>query len=353
MSKYLSKKYESLLPYTPGEQPKERSYIKLNTNESPYPPAPAVKAALSEEAEKLMLYSDPCSTPLVKAISEFYSVAPERVFVGNGSDEVLAFAFHAFCGGDKGVVFPDITYGFYPVFADFFGIKYRTVKLESDFNVNVSDYDGVKDTVVIANPNAQTGVYLPLEQVEALVAADPDRIVIVDEAYIDFGGESAVALCDRYDNLLVVQTFSKSRNLAGARVGFAIGNEALIADLNTMKYSFNPYNINRMSMAAAEAAINDRAYFTDCTNKVKVTRERVKAELKELGFAYPDSMANFILAQSDKIDGAELYKRLKASGILVRHFDDERIKNYIRITIGTDSQMDAMLDSIRKILEEL
>ncbi len=351
MSRFFSPLLSALKPYTPGEQPRDMQYIKLNTNESPYPPSPRMASLIASEGEKLNLYSDPTSRVLHEAIADYYEVSADRVIATNGSDEVLAFAFNAFAAG-KSLVFPDVTYGFYPVFANLFGIPYTTIPLDENLTIRVEDYVDTDSTVVIANPNAQTGTYLPLSKIEELVAQNSDRVVIVDEAYIDFGGESAVALTDRYDNLLVVQTFSKSRNLAGARVGFAIGCADLIADLNRVKYSFNPYNVNRMSMVAAAEAMKDTAYFTECTQKVIATREYTASKLTELGFTYPISMANFILAETNRMDGKELYEKLKSRGVLVRYLGDQRIRNSIRITIGSKEQMETFIQITKEILEE-
>ncbi|MBQ8382935.1 MAG: histidinol-phosphate transaminase [Clostridia bacterium] len=352
MSRFFSEKLFSLEPYTPGEQPRDMVYIKLNTNESPYSPSPKALAVIEGEASKLNLYSDPTARFLHEAIADHYGVTADRVIATNGSDEALAFAFDAFASG-KSLAFPDVTYGFYPVFANLFGIPYTTVPLDDTFTIRVEDYANIDSTVVIANPNAQTGTYLPLSKIEELVAQNRDRVVIVDEAYIDFGGETAIPLTDRYDNLLVVQTFSKSRNLAGARIGFAVGCADLIADLNRVKYSFNPYNVNRISMAAAVEAMKDEAYFAECTKKVVETRGYTAAALAKLGFTYPASMANFILAHTDKIDGKELYQKLKSKGVLVRHLSDARIADSIRITIGTREQMETLIRKIQEILEDL
>jgi histidinol-phosphate aminotransferase len=353
MSRFFPEKLAALRPYTPGEQPRDMVYIKLNTNESPYPPSPnAIKAIEGGEASCLNLYSDPTSRILHQAIADYYGVSTDRVIASNGSDEILAFAFDAFASG-KSLVFPDVTYGFYPVFANLFGIPYTTVPLDSTYTIRVEDYADFDSTVVIANPNAQTGTYLPLSNIEELVKQNRDRVVIVDEAYIDFGGETAIPLTDRYDNLLVVQTFSKSRNLAGARVGFAVGCADLIADLNRVKYSFNPYNVNRLSMAAASEAMKDVQYFKSCTEKVIATRAYTAESLTKLGFTYPVSMANFILAHSDRISGKELYEKLKSKGVLVRHLSDERIADSIRITIGSKEQMETLIQKITEILEDL
>lgn len=352
MSRFFSEKLAALEPYTPGEQPRDMVYVKLNTNESPYPPSPKALAVIEGEASKLNLYSDPTAKSLHEAIAAHYGVTADRVIATNGSDEILAFAFNAFASG-KSLAFPDVTYGFYPVFANLFGIPYTTVPLDEMLTICVEDYATIDSTVVIANPNAQTGTYLPLSKIEELVAQKSDRVVIVDEAYIDFGGETAIPLTDRYDNLLVVQTFSKSRNLAGARVGFAVGCADLIADLNRVKYSFNPYNVNRMSMAAAAEAMKDEAYFAECAKQVIETRAYTADALTKLGFTYPASMANFILAHTDKISGKELYGALKSKGVLVRHLSDERITDSIRITIGSREQMEAFIQKTQEILEDL
>lgn len=351
MSRFFSKELSALVPYVPGEQPKDQKYIKLNTNESPFPPSPKVISALdSAQVGMLNLYSDPTASELVNAIAEVFGVERDEIAVGNGSDEILAFAFHAF--SDKGFTFPSVTYGFYPVFADFFGAKYNTLPLNDDLSINVEDYKNLDTGIVIANPNAQTGIYLEPWQIEEIVASNPDNIVIIDEAYIDFGGESVYPLTRKYDNLLVVGTFSKSRNLAGARVGFAIGCKALIADINTMKFSFNPYNLNRLSIVAAKEAVLDTQYFDTCMEKVKAAREFTKNELEKLGFYCTPSLANFILAQSDKIAGKELYLELKSRGILVRYLGIKEIENYVRITIGSKDQMQMMIDAIKEILKQ-
>ncbi|MGM9636626.1 MAG: histidinol-phosphate transaminase [Eubacteriales bacterium] len=353
MSRFYAENHRNLIPYVPGEQPRDQQYIKLNTNESPFPPSPKVIAALNAEAvSKLNLYSDPTVSPLNQAIANYYGLSVDRIFVGNGSDEVLAFAFQAFCDRNHPLIFPDVTYGCYSVFSDLYGIPYSRIPLDDSFTIRVEDYVDRRENVVIANPNAQTGTYLPPDQIERLVASNPDRLVIVDEAYIDFGGQTAVPMTEKYDNLLVVQTFSKSRNLAGARVGFAVGAPELIADLLTIKYSFNPYNINRLSMAAAVEAISDVEYFESCTDTIRKNREWTKDQLTELGFECTDSYANFLLARSDRMDGESLYLRLKSRGILVRHFSDQRIAECVRITIGSMEQMQALIFTIGELLAD-
>lgn len=350
MSRFFSEKLKDLEAYVPGEQPKDQKYIKLNTNESPFPPSPKViEAVNSKQVGLLNLYSDPTASELIGAMSQVLGVSCDRIAVGNGSDEILAFAFHAF--SDKGFVFPNVTYGFYPVFADFFGIPYETLPLKDDLSIDVSSYKAQNKGIVLANPNAQTGIYLEPEQIEEIVASNPDNIVIIDEAYIDFGGKSVYPLTDKYDNLLVVGTFSKSRNLAGARVGFAIGCRELITDINTMKFSFNPYNLNRLSIIAAKNAVLDTQYFDACMKKIVEAREYTAAALKSLGLECTNSMANFILAQSDKISGKELYLALKERGILVRYLGIKGIENYVRITIGTIEQMEELVSNIKEILD--
>ncbi len=355
MSRFLSSKYKDLEAYTPGEQPRDMKYIKLNTNESPYPPSKRVVDALSsEEVLKLNLYSDPTAKALKTRIAELYGVEYENVFVSNGSDDILNFSFMAFCEGEKrGVRFPEISYGFYSVYAELHGASYKAIPLKDDFSIDIADYMKNDASVVIANPNAPTGIALALPDIEKIVMANPDNLVLIDEAYVDFGGESAVALTKKYSNLLVVGTFSKSRSLAGARLGFAIANKEIISDLEKIKYSTNPYNINRLSLIAGEMAILDNAYYMDNCKKIIETREYTQKKLRELGFSLTESKANFIFAKSDKIGGKELYSALKSRGILVRHFDKEKIKDYNRITVGTREEMDALISAITDILKEL
>lgn len=350
MSEFFSKKLEGLKPYVPGEQPTGGwDIIKLNTNESPFcPSAAAVNAVTAAELDALRLYSDPTCGSLAAAIADFYGVKKGNVLPSNGSDEILAFAFAAF--GDKGVCFPDVTYGFYKVFASLFGVKYTEIPLDKDFKVRAEDYFNAGKTVVIANPNAQTGVYLSPEKIEEILKNNPENVVIIDEAYIDFGGESAVKFIGKYKNLVVVQTFSKSRSLAGARVGFAVADEGLISDLNRVKYSFNPYNVNRLSMLLAEKAIKDAVYFKKSTAKIIENRAYLTSELEKLGFSVVPSLANFVLCRNDKKNGKSIYEELKKRGVLVRRFDDERISDYLRITVGTKEQIDKLLACIKEIL---
>lgn len=352
MSRFFSKKFSALTPYAPGEQPRDKKYIKLNTNESPFPPSPGVIRAVLEEAATLQLYSDPECAVLINKLAEVYGAEPERIIATNGSDEVLDFAFNAFCDKENPIVFPDITYGFYSVFAEKLGIPYEEIPLKDDLTVDVNDYIGINKNIVIANPNAPTGIALPLSDIERIVASNPDNVVIIDEAYVDFGGESAVKLTEKYGNLLVVQTFSKSRSLAGARLGFAIGSKELISDLHTLRYSTNPYNVNRMTCAAGYAALTENGYYMQNAQTVMRTREFAKAELEKRGFTVLPSKANFLFAKSGEISGEELYLELKELGVLVRHFKKERIKDYCRITVGTAMEMKKLLDNIDIILEK-
>ena len=351
MSRFFSTKYKNLVAYTPGEQPKERKYIKLNTNESPYPPSESVIRAAAVEAGRLNLYSDPECRELTDACAALHGVDRSQVLMTNGSDEILNFAFMAFSDATHPVAFPDITYGFYPVFAELNGIPYQTVPLRSDFTVNPDDYIGIGKNIVIANPNAPTGIALALSDIERIVASNPDNIVVIDEAYVDFGCESAVKLVGKYDNLIVTGTFSKSRSLAGARLGFGIANAALIADMNTIKYSTNPYNVNRMTAAAGLAALSDNCYYMDNCKRIIETREFTRAALSELGFEILPSSTNFLFARSDAIDGLSLYLALRERGILVRHFTSERIKDFNRITIGTREEMEELILAVKEILK--
>lgn len=351
MSRYLNSRFGNLEAYVPGEQPRDMVYVKLNTNESPYPPAPAVVAALDEkEVEQLRLYSDPTAKGLKEKLAGLYGVQSENIFLSNGSDDILNFAFMAF--GADGAIFPDITYGFYPVFAELHGISYEEKPLMEDFSVNKEDYIGKNQLIVIANPNAPTGISLPLTAIEEIVRCNPDHVVVIDEAYIDFGGESCYKLCKAYDNLLVVRTFSKSRCLAGGRLGYAIGAKGLIEDLEKIKYSTNPYNINRLTMRLGEATVEAEDYYQEKCRAIIAVRRQTAEQLQEMGFTVLPSDANFIFAKSDRIGGEALYNELKKRGILVRHFTKARIKDFNRITIGTAEQMDVFCRTVSEILEE-
>ena len=352
MSRYFSDRFTSLVPYTPGEQPRDRGYIKLNTNESPFHPSEKVRRYAEQAAQNLQLYSDPQCTALRNKAAQLYGIDPEEVFIGNGSDEVLYLAFMAFCDKAKPVAFPDITYGFYKVFASMLGVPFTQIPLKDDFSINIEDYLGINQTVFIANPNAPTGLLLSLEQIEEVVSSNPDNVVVIDEAYIDFGGQSAVCLIRKYDNLLVTQTFSKSRSLAGGRLGMGFGNPALIRDLRTLKYSINPYNVNSMTLAAGLGALEDEEYTRNNCRQIADNRKYTTCKLREQGFFVLDSTANFVLAGHERIGGEAIYQGLKDRGILVRYFDSQRLKPYVRITIGTRQEMDALLQAVNEILEE-
>lgn len=351
MSRYLSSRLAALDAYTPGEQPRDMQYIKLNTNESPFPPSPLVLQKVSEaEVSRLNLYPDPEASVLKKKLADLYGLAPENVFVSNGSDDILNFAFMAFCDKEHGAAFADITYGFYPVYGDLYGIDCKVIPLEQDFTLNPLDYHDLGRMVVIANPNAPTGLTISEADIRGILDSNPDNVVLIDEAYVDFGGRSVYPLINEYSNLLVVQTYSKSRSMAGARLGFAFGSPELIEDLNLIKYSTNPYNINRLTLIAGEAAVDSNDYFADNTKKIIEAREYTAASLRSLGFTVTDSKANFLFAKSDKIGGEELYLELKRRGILVRHFSKERIKDYNRITIGTMEQMQKFIAAVAEII---
>ena len=351
MSRFLNAQYRALEAYTPGEQPRDMQYIKLNTNESPYPPAPSVVEAMTgKQVELLRLYSDPTARVLKEKLAGLYGVKPENVFVSNGSDEVLNFAFMAF--GGKGVVFPEISYGFYQVYGDLYGMNYRKIPLKEDFSIDHTQYCNVNKMVVIANPNAPTGMSLSVTQVEEIARSNPDSLVLIDEAYVDFGGESCLPLIGKYDNLLVTRTFSKSRCLAGGRLGYAFANEAIIADLEKIKYSTNPYNINRLTLLLGEATVDAEDYYQGKCAAVRATRSWTARQLEALGFTVLPSDANFLFAKSDRISGDALYTALKAKGILVRHFTDPKICDYNRITIGTPEQMETFIRKVKEVLYE-
>ena len=341
-----------VVPYVPGEQPKQAGIIKLNTNECPYPPAPGVRRALDElDCGSMRLYPDPESGELVKALAEYYGLSERQVFVGVGSDDVLAMAFLTFFNTGKPILFPDITYSFYDVWADLFRIPYERLPLYEDFRIRTEDYaDRECGGIVIANPNAPTGILLSLSEVERIVSANRDVVVIVDEAYIDFGGESALPLLEKYENLLVVQTCSKSRAMAGMRIGFAFGREKLIGYLSDCRFSFNSYPMNRPALAAGTAAIKEDAYFRKICDKIIETRERVKGELMELGFSFADSRTNFVFAAHERVPAREIFEMLKEKGIYVRYFAKPRIDNHLRITIGTDEEMDRLIAVLREYL---
>lgn len=352
VSRFFSTKYSALTPYTPGEQPRDMQYIKLNTNESPFPPSQKAQQLAAQAAESLQLYSDPTCAKLREIIAADLGVAADEIVMTNGSDEILNFVFMAFCDSETPAAFPDITYGFYPVFANLNNIEYEEIPLMDDFTVRVSDYIGINKTILIANPNAPTGIALPLEDIEKIVASNPYNVVVIDEAYVDFGTKSAVSLIGKYENLLVTRTFSKSRSMAGARLGFGVGNRALIQDIETLRYSTNPYNVNAMTMAAGIGAMMDKDYFLENCRKTAECRQWTTEKLRELGFKVIDSVTNFVFAKSPDISGKELYLKLREKGVLVRHFDTERLREYNRITIGSSEQMEKFINVVREILEE-
>ena len=341
-----------VIPYTPGEQPNQPDMIKLNTNENPYPPAPGVEKALKEmDMDAMRLYPDPAAYDLVHAIAQMYSLKDEQVFVGVGSDDVLAMSFLTFFNSEKPVLFPDITYSFYDVWADLFKIPYERPALDENFHIKKEDYFRENGGVIFPNPNAPTGVEMQLEDVEEIIRHNQDVIVIVDEAYVDFGGKSALPLIEKYDNLLVVQTFSKSRSLAGMRIGFACGTEKLIKYLNDVKYSFNSYTMDRTALAAGVAAVKDQAYFQETCNKIIETREWTKKELKALGFSFQDSMSNFIFAAHETCPAEKIFEALREKHIYVRYFPKGRTNNFLRITIGTQEEMQTFINVLKDYLK--
>ncbi|QIB70025.1 histidinol-phosphate transaminase [Aminipila butyrica] len=353
MSRFLNEKYQGLEAYTPGEQPQDMIYIKLNTNESPYPPSPSVLQSIGQgQLEQLRLYSDPESTRLRNKLAAAYGVGPKQVYVANGSDDILHFAFMAFGNPKTGVAFPAISYGFYKVFADLHQLPGFPIPLKADFSIDVQDYLGLKQLIVIANPNAPTGLVLSLAEIEEILKTNRHNVVVIDEAYIDFGGESCCSFIGQYENLLVVQTFSKSRSMAGARLGFALGNQALIEDLERLKYATNPYNINRLTLLAGEAAIEDQAYYREKCRLIAQTREYTADRLRQLGFTVLPSKANFLFACHENISGQTLYQELKQRGILIRHFSTPAIEAYNRITIGTRAQMEQFLLQTAELLAQ-
>lgn len=352
MSRFLSERFKNIEPYTPGEQPKVSNLIKLNTNESPFPPSPKVIEALNnEELSKLNLYSDPDTKEIIDAIAKTFGVNANQVLMGNGSDEILAFAFQAFCDKNNQPCFADITYGFYPVFCELYGLNPEIIPLREDLSISAEDYIGKNKPIFIANPNAPTGLALSLSDIEKILISNKDSIVLIDEAYVDFGAESAVSLVDKYDNLIVSRTFSKSRNLAGARIGFAISNPELIADMCKMKFSFNPYNLNRLSIIAGKESVLDTEYFDKCITEIISNREYTVNALTKRGFTIPDSKANFIFAKHNTLSGEEYFNELRKRNIVVRYFSKERIKDYVRITIGSIEQMKALIEATDEILK--
>ncbi|HPT90406.1 MAG TPA: histidinol-phosphate transaminase [Acetivibrio sp.] len=352
MSKYWSDKVKNIEPYVPGEQPKDRKFIKLNTNENPYPPSIKVLNAITKATgESLRLYPDPEGESLRNTIAKYYNLEPSQVFLGNGSDEVLAFSFLAFFNPGDTIVFPQITYSFYEVYASIFGVNYRTIPLDDEFNIPLEGFFIENDGVIFANPNAPTGKALPLKDIRTILEKNAGRVVIVDEAYVDFGGESSVELINEFDNLLVITTLSKSRALAGLRVGFAMGNKDLIEGLNRVKNSINSYTLDRLALAGAEEAIKDDEYFNEIRGRIVQTRERVTKKLLDLGFRVIESKTNFVFISHPAIKGLQLFEKLREKGILVRHFNKPGIENYLRVSIGTDEEMEFFCEKIKEILE--
>lgn len=352
MSKFWNERVKKLKPYVPGEQPKDQKYIKLNTNENPYPPSPKVIEAIKKAADyRLKLYPDANCESLKKTIAEYYGLSQDEIFIGNGSDEVLAFSFMTFFSPKKTVFFADITYSFYKVYANLLNLNCKLIPLKDDFSIDVDEFCKDNGGVIIPNPNAPTAKYIGLEKVKRILDSNPDSVVIIDEAYVDFGGESVVKFIKDYPNLLVIQTFSKSRALAGLRVGFAMGNQELIEGLERIKNSINSYTLDTIALAGAEAAFKDKEYFEETRTKIIKTRERVSKELRKIGFKVIDSKANFIFISHTKVYAGNIFKELRKRGILVRYFNDSRIDNYLRVSIGNDEEMDAFVDQVKEIVQ--
>lgn len=354
MSRYISDRYADLKAYTPGEQPKDREYIKLNTNESPFPPSPQVLDAVSRaEVSRLNLYSDPECKVLRKKVADLYEVGEENVFLSNGSDDILNFFFMSFCDEQRPVAFPDITYGFYQIYADLYRLPHTVVPLREDFTLAAEDYCDLRSNVVIANPNAPTGLAISVEDIEKIVQTNPDHVVLIDEAYVDFGWESCYPLIRKYDNLLVCRTFSKSWCMAGGRLGYALGSAALIEDLNKVKFATNPYSINRLTLAAGIAAVDSYPYFKDCCAAVAENRAFFTQGLAKLGFETLPSWGNFVFTRRPGVEGQALYDGLRTKGVLVRYWNQPKIRDYLRITIGTREQMEQVLEKLEEILNEM
>lgn len=352
MSQFFSRRFAALTPYTPGEQPRDKKYVKLNTNESPFDVPDSVVEAAKRAAAEFRLYPDPTCLALSRALEQAEGIPADRVMWGNGSDELLNFAFMAYCDGNTPAVFPDITYGFYPVFAAVNRIPTRIIPLREDFSVDMAILIRTPGTIFLANPNAPTGIALSREEVESLVRSDPDRMVVVDEAYVDFGAETVAPLTAQYDNLLVIRTFSKSRSMAGARLGYAIGDPSLIRDLETLRYANNPYNVSRVAIAAGVAMLGEEKLMRERCEKVAAQREKTAGELADLGFVLTPSKANFLFASHPDLDGGKLYRDLKERGVLVRHFDLPRIKDHVRITVGSPGDMEMLVQTVKAITEE-
>ena len=350
MSRFMRSTYESLVAYVPGEQPRDMAYIKLNTNESPYPPAPQViEAVTKEQLGLLRLYSDPTCMGLKEKLAALHGIRPENIFISNGSDEALNFIFMAYA--EKGAAFADITYGFYPIYAKLHGADAKVIPLEADFTLDAKKYFGCEGLIVIANPNAPTGLSISLDEVESILKANPDTVVAIDEAYVDFGGTSALALMDRYENLLVVRTFSKSRNFAGGRLGYIMGSKELIADLEKLRCSTNPFNVDRLALLMGEATVDADAYYVEKCTEIIATREKTAAQMQKLGLAVLPSQTNFLFIHAGSIGGEQMYLELKKRAILVRHFGAPRTRDYVRVTIGTPAEMEAFTAAVKEILK--
>lgn len=351
MSSFFNEKFQDLEAYIPGEQPKDQTYIKLNANENPYPPSPGVLEVINESSVRgLNKYPDSNITRMKMLLAEHFQVQEDNVFVSNGSDESLAMAFMAFCDRD-GIVFPSITYSFYIVYAELFGLAYREIPLEKDFSIQIEDYINIHQNIIIANPNAPSGLALSRAEIEEIVQSNPENLVMIDEAYVNFGGETAVPLIQKYDNLLVIHTFSKSHSLAGARLGFAIGNEEIIGDLEKIRNSINPYNVNSLSMLAGEQAILDHEYYMAQCQRIMDNRKILTDELRKFGFKVLDSKGNFILVEPRGILAKSYYQALRKKGILIRYFGTDQLKDYVRITIGSEEQVRILLERTEEILE--
>ena len=350
MSRFFSRKYDKLEPYVPGEQPRDGKYIKLNTNESPFPPSDAALGYAAEHARPSNLYSDPDCIELKEMLAAKLGVEKENLVIGNGSDEILNFAFMAFCDAGCPAYFPDITYGFYKVFSRVNGVPFREIPLKDDFSLETGDYRALNGTIFIANPNAPTGIALTPQKIEGILTANPDNVVVIDEAYVDFGAESCVPLIKKYDNLLVVQTFSKSRSMAGARLGFGVASASLITDLETVRYSTNPYNVNSYTQALGIGTLLDDDFSRSRCGIIIENRKKMSEGLEALGFEQTDSLANFVFARHPGAGGEELYLKLKEKGVLVRHFNQDRIKDFNRITVGTVYQTERLLEVLAEIL---
>ena len=352
MSRFLVDRLQTLAPYVPGEQPRDQQYVKLNTNESPFPPSPRVVEALNRQIiSRLNLYPDPLAKTLCEAIADEYGLAPQNVFVGNGSDEVLAFAFMAY-GDERGFAFPQISYGFYPVYARLYSLPALTVALNKDFTIPAEKFCSLGKPVAIANPNAPTSLAMPLKEIERILNTNPNSVVLIDEAYIDYGGEPCLPLLSRYPNLLIVRTYSKSRSLAGGRLGYALSSKEIIDDLNRIKYSFNPYSINSLTLLAGIEAMRDRQYFQKCVAAVTAQRKQTTADLRALGFTVQNSASNFLFASPPGMTGETYYKRLKQKGVLVRYFDHPLLTDYVRITVGSAEQMNVLLEKTGELFKE-